>query len=43
MIGITSFRLKDENDDIIQGIGYSLPIITIINYLNINNINFTNN
>ena len=34
LIGITSFRTKDNNGNVIYGLVYSIPIQTVINYIN---------
>ena len=34
LIGLTTFRLKDDNAKIIYGIAYCIPIDTVITYLN---------
>ena len=33
LIGITSFRTKDNQGNVVHGLVYSIPINTIINYL----------
>lgn len=34
LIGITSFRMKDANGDIVYGIAYSIPVNQILDYIN---------
>ena len=33
LLGIISFRLKDRNEDVIQGVSFALPASTITNFL----------
>jgi len=35
LVGITTFRLKDQSNNIIYGIAYCIPINTIVEYINL--------
>ena len=34
LVGITTFRLKDQSNNIIYGISYCIPINTVLEYIN---------
>ena len=35
LVGLISFRLKDKNNDVIQGVSFAIPIDKIIEFINL--------